>query len=146
MKGWTALSMIILNFEKWFKLKKIIQLSKKSSIKNYIKTYFKDFGPETVKKLTPSGSNPGKTYSLVKVRKDYNPVRPAVSMIGTPEYRLTKFLDAIIKPCIPQTEMLKIKKKQFLDRINNSQFEINQKLVRFDFSSLFTNTPLEQTM
>ena len=53
-------------------------IKKENSIKNYIKTYFKEFGPETVEKLTPSGSSPGKMYGLVKVRKDNNPVRPVV--------------------------------------------------------------------
>ena len=42
-------------------------------------------------------------YGLVKVHKDNNPVRPVVSMIGTPEYQLAKFLDVIIKPYVPQT-------------------------------------------
>ena len=83
-------------------------IKKENSIKNYIKTYFKEFGPETVEKLTPSGSIPGKMYGLVKVHKDNNPVRPVVSMIGTPEYQLAKFLDAIIKPYIPQTYILNL--------------------------------------
>ena len=44
---------------------------------------------------------------------------------------------------IPQTYMLK-SNKQFLDWINNFQFDANQKLVvSFDVSSLFTNVPLE---
>ena len=120
-------------------------IKKKNSIKNYVKTYFKEFGPETVEKLSPSGSSPGKTYGLVKVHKDNNPVRPAVSIIGSPEYQLAKFLDAIIKPFIPQTYMLK-SNKQFLDQINNFQFDVNQKLVSFDVSSLFTNVPLEETI
>ena len=36
--------------------------------------------------------------------------------------------------------------KQFLDRINNFQFDTNQKLISFDVLSLFTNVPLEETM
>ena len=36
--------------------------------------------------------------------------------------------------------------KQFLDRINNFQFDANQKLAGFDVSSLFTNVPLEETI
>ena len=102
-------------------------------------------GPETIEKLTPSGSSPGKMYGLVKVHKNNNPSRPVVSMIGTPVYQLAKFLDAIIKPDIPQTYMFK-SNKQFLDRINNFQFDANQKLISFDVSSLFTNVPLEETI
>ena len=84
-------------------------------------------------------------YGLVKVLKGNNPVRPVVSMIGTPEYQLAKFLDEIIKSCIPQTYMLK-SNKQFLDRINNFQFDTNQKLVSFNVSSLFINVSLEETI
>ena len=40
-------------------------IKKENSIKNYVKTYFEEFEPETVKKLTPSGSIPGKMYGLV---------------------------------------------------------------------------------
>ena len=107
------------------KFRKVVQtekdysiIKKENSIKNYVKTYFKEFGPETVQKLTPSGSSPGKMHDLIKVHKDNNPERPVVSMIGTPEYQHAKFLDVIIKPYISQTYMLK-SNKQFLDRIND---------------------------
>ena len=67
-------------------------------------------------------------------------------MIGTPEYQLAKFLNVIIRPFIPQTYRLK-SNKQFLDRINNFQFDANQKLIiSFDASSLFINVPLEETI
>ena len=36
--------------------------------------------------------------------------------------------------------------KQFLDRINNFQFDTNQKLVSFNVLSLFTNVPLKETI
>ena len=65
-----------------------------------------------------SASNPGKMYGFVKTHYDINPVRQ-ISMIGAPEYQLAnKVLDAIIKPYIPRTCMLK-SNKQFLDRFNN---------------------------
>ena len=94
--------MTILNFEKWFKLKK------KSSTyfkKISIKTYFEHFGPGTV-------------------LKDNNTVKPIVSMIGTQKYILSKFLEGIIKPYIPPTLMLKLN-KQFLDPINSFQYYTN---------------------
>ena len=97
-------------------------IKKENFIKNFVKTYFKEFGPETIEKLTPSGSSLGKMYDLVKVHKDNNPVRPVATMIGTPEYQLAKFLNAIIKPYITHTYRLK-SNKQFLDRINNFQFD-----------------------
>ena len=81
-------------------------IAKEKSISCYVRKYLKDFGPETMRRLIPSGSNPGKIYGLVKIHKRDNPLRPVVSMIGTPEYQLAKFLDSLIKPYIPQTYML----------------------------------------
>ena len=96
-----------------FKFREIVQteedhpiIKKENSIKNYIKTYFKEFGSETVEKLTPSASSRGKMHGLEIVHQDNSPVRHVVSIIGTPEYQLAKCLDVIIKPYIPQTYML----------------------------------------
>jgi len=47
-------------------------------------------------KLIPSGSKPGKLYGLAEVHKDNISFRPVVTMIGTPEYKLTKFLGSLI--------------------------------------------------
>ena len=76
-------------------------IAKERSIAYYIRKYLKEFGEETVKNLIPSGSTPGKLYGLIKIHKEDNPARPVVSMIGTPEYKLAKSLDTIIKPYIP---------------------------------------------
>ena len=40
------------------------------------------------------------------MHKKDNPARPVVSMIGTPEYKLAKFLDTIIEPCIPNKYLI----------------------------------------
>ena len=118
---------------------------KENSIAYHMRKYLKSLGTETLRKLIPTGSIPGKIYGLVKVHKEGNPVRPVVSMIGTPEYQLAKFLDSIIKPYIPQTYMLQ-STNQFLDHLNEFKFDSNHKLVSFDVSSLFTNVPLDDTI
>ena len=46
--------------------------------------------------LIPTGSKLGKLYGLIKVHKINNPAQPVVSMIGTLEYKLAKFLDSVI--------------------------------------------------
>ena len=120
-------------------------IARENSISYYIRKNLKEFGQDTIKSLIPSGSNPGKIYGLVKVHKTDNPVRPVVSMIGTPEYKLAKFLDVIIKPYMPQTYMLQ-STNHFLEQLNNFQFSSDQTVVSFDVSSLFTNVPLEETI
>ena len=84
-------------------------------------------------------------YGLIKVHKNNNPARPVISMIGTPEYQLAKFLDSIIKSYIPDSYMLH-STDHFFDELNNFQFKADHKLVSFDVQSLFTNVPLDETI
>ena len=69
----------------------------KSFLYRNIKSYIDE---EVYDDITPSGSQPGKLYGLCKVHKNGNPMRPVVSMIGTAEYELAKYLDEFIKPNI----------------------------------------------
>ena len=82
---------------------------------------------------------------LIKTHKSGNPARPAISMIGSPEYELAKFLDSLIRPYIPDTYML-WSSQEFVKTLKNFQFKPNHKLVSFDVKSLFTNVPLEETI
>ena len=88
-------------------------IAKENSIRYYVRKYLKDYGDEIIKSLIPSGRNPGKLYGLIKVHKDGNPARPVVSMIGTPEYTLAKFLDSIIKPYIPDSYIIQSSEEFF---------------------------------
>ena len=96
-------------------------------------------------KIRPSGSQPGKIYGLCKVHKVGNPLRPVVSMIGTAEYGLAKYLDDIIKPCIPGQFMLN-STLSFIQNIRNFVFKPDYSLVSYDVVSLFTNIPLKETL
>ena len=92
-------------------------IKKQNSVKYYVETYLKDKTEVDLKnKLIPVGSKPAKLYGLCKVHKSNHPMRPVVSMIGTPEYELTKFIDSIIKPNIPDTFMLK-STNDFIEKI-----------------------------
>ena len=96
-------------------------------------------------KLIPVGSKPGKLYGMAKVHMDQVPLRPVVSMVGTPEYNLAKYLDQLIKPYIPDTYLLR-STDDFMKRLK--QFSINSHniVVSFDVISLFTNVPLAETI
>ena len=54
-----------------------------------------------------SGSKSGKLYGLTKAQKVNAPLRPVVSMVGTPEYKLAKYLNNLIKPHFADTYLLK---------------------------------------
>ena len=67
-------------------------------------------------------------------------------MIGTPEYKLAKFLDRIITPYIIPNNYLINSTDNFLTYIKDFLFHSNQFLVSFDAKSLFTNVPLSCTI
>ena len=95
--------------------------------------------------LIPMGCGPGKLYGMCKVHKKDNPMRPVVSMIGTPEYQLSKYLDSLIKPNMPDKFML-YSTDNFLKKLNEFEIRPNDYCVSFDVTSLFTNVPLKQTI
>ena len=66
-----------------------------------------------------SGSQPGKLYGIAKVHKTNVPLRPVVSMVGTPEYKLAKYLESLIKPHIPDTYLLR-STENFIERLRVS--------------------------
>ena len=94
--------------------------------------------------LIPIGSKPGKLYGLIKVHKINNPARPVVSMIGTSEYKLAKFLHSVIEPSIPDKYMLS-STNHFIEKLKQAKAQSHQILVSFDVISLLTNVPLEET-
>ena len=95
--------------------------------------------------IYPRGSQPGKLYGLCKVRKENYPFRPVVSMIGTAEYKLAKYLDQITKPHIPSKYILS-STWEFLDKPKLFIFKPTDCMISFDVVSLFTNVPLIETI
>ena len=118
-------------------------IQKESSIAYYIRRYLKNIKGYT--KVIPSGSKPGKLYGMAKVHKSDVPLRPVISMIGTPQYKLAKFLDDLIKPHIPDTYLLK-STQEFTDRLKETPFNNGNSMVSFDAVSLFTNVSLAETI
>ena len=117
-------------------------VKKHEKVKRYIKKYITNehFDEETISKMNP-GTAPGKLYGLAKVHKENYPLRPVCSMVGTPEHCLAKFLDNIIKPHIPNQNMLK-STTDFLDKLDQFDVKNGDKMVSFDVVSLFTNVRL----
>ena len=82
-------------------------LKTEGSIQYYLRRYIKPVIPHDVyESIYPTGSRPGAVYGLAKVHKPNVPLRPVVSMVGTAQYNLAKYLDSFIKPVIPDQYML----------------------------------------
>ena len=93
--------------------------------------------------LIPSASKPGKPYDLAKVHKHNTPLIPLASMVGTPEYKLAKYLDNLIKLNIPHTFLLK-STDDFIERLKQFPCNNSYRIVSFDVVSLFTNVLLSE--
>ena len=86
---------------------------------------------------------PGYFYGNVKSHKGGNPLRPIISQIPLPTYRLAKKLNGILQPYIPTTYSLR-STSEFVAIIRSN--ERRGMLASLDVTSLFTNVPLEKTI
>ena len=68
-----------------------------------------------------SRSSSEKLYGMAKVYKTDVSLRPVVSMIGTPEYNIAKFLDNLIKSYTPDRYLLK-STDHFMEKLKQFQF------------------------
>ena len=94
----------------------------------------------TYKNIKPVGSRPGVLYGLGKVHKEINnglpPFRPILSAIGTPTYKLAKFLLQFLTP-LTQNEYTVTDSFHFAEEICKQ--DPNLYMASLDVDSLFTN-------
>ena len=83
--------------------------------------------------LLPSYSNPPQAYGLPKVHKEGTPLRPIISSIGSPTYRLAKELARILSPLTGNTT----------STVKNSSHFVQQ--LRCTYMDIFTTNYLRHT-
>ena len=107
----------------------------------------KEIASEQYKDLSPSVSRPGIMYGLPKVHKivtDGLPsFRPILSAIGTPTYKLAKFLVPILEPLATNEYTIK---NSFTFAEGLQSFDSKLVMASFDIESLFTNISLQETI
>ena len=107
----------------------------------------KEISIEQYKDLNPSGSRPGIMYGSAKNHKivtDGLPsFRPILSTIGTPTYKLEKFLIQMLGPLT--TNEYNIKNSfTYAEKLQSSHSKLV--MASSDIESLFTNIPLQETI
>ena len=87
------------------------------------------------------------TYCLPKTYKDV-PLRPILSMTGSAQHQLAKWLTSILNPILQQFSVNCVPDLfTFVKEVNNFTFSPSSVfLCFFDISSLFTNVPLAETI
>ena len=103
----------------------------------------KENSSEQYKNLSPSGSRFGIMYGLAKVHKTVTDGLPSfrliLSAIGTPTYKLAKFLVPILEPLTTNECTIK---DSFTFAEELQSFDSKLVIASFDIESLFTNIPL----
>ena len=114
--------------------------------KDQIKYYFQKF-INRFKQTCATRNNQAIHRSLLNLFHGYKieNCRPVISMVDSPEYKLAKFLDTVIKPYISDKYMLR-SSYEFLEKLQEVNLNSNQVMVSFDVKSLFTNVPLQEAI
>ena len=86
---------------------------------------------------------PGYAYGNVKTHKQGNPLRPIISQVNTPTYKLAKRLNTLLKPYIPTQHSID-SVEEFIDILRAKSPE--GELASIDVESLFSNVPIDATI
>ena len=96
--------------------------------------------------LCPKGSITPRMYGLPKTHKDGIPLRPILSMVGSPFHKLAQWLVEILQPVRAKFCRFSLKDSfEFVDCIKD--LDVKDKIMcSFDVSSLFTNVPTQEVI
>ena len=98
------------------------------------------------KYLAPQYSSPPQLYGTPKIHKEGIPLRPIVSSIDSPTYRLAKHLAKILAPLSGNTESSIQNSADFVNRLKDIDMRQGDKMVSFDVVNLFTRVPLDDSL
>ena len=94
--------------------------------------------------MKSSGGQPARLYGLAKVHKDVIPLRPVLSMPGSPYYNVattvTKWLSVV-----PESKS-QCTSKKIADQLKDIKLDEGEVLVSFDVVSLYTNVPVMEAI
>ena len=96
-------------------------------------------------RLKPANSRAQCFYGLPNIHKTDTPLRPIVSAIGSPTYKLAKFVTSVISPLMGNTSFVK-NSKHFSEMVSSETVSQDEVMVSFDVQSLFTNVPIDKAL
>ena len=101
---------------------------------------------EIKKKLIVSDPLVPRIYGLPKIHKPGVPLRPIVDTIGSPTYRLAKFLVEKLKPLVGNTSSFIKDSSYFIEKIKHRHMEEEDILLSLDIVSLFTMIHIKEAI
>lgn len=130
---------------------KIIKKDPTLTLKNknnalILKMYKNNIIDKSIKlKLHINNANCPRIYGNPKIHKEHFPLRPIVSSINSPAYKLSKHLTYILNN-ISNNDINIKNSYEFKNFINNTPIVNENQLVSFDVISLFTNIPIDKVI
>ena len=97
----------------------------------------------TYKQIRPNDASNAKFYGLPKIHKENIPLRPIVSLPGSPTYDLSKYLANILQPLVKSSPHTVNNANSFLTKIKDLKLEADEIMISLDVVSLFTSIPLD---
>ena len=84
-------------------------------------------------------------YGQPKIHKTNIPIRPVVSYINSPTYKLCQYLSDYLPKIINCSSKYAVKNTyEFIDKTKNLKIPTNATMVSFDVKSLFTSIPITE--
>lgn len=110
------------------------------------KSISKVFGCRLERNLIVSNPTVAKLYGLPKIHKIGNKMRPIVSNVNTPCYKIAKWLVNDLKK-LPAINSLSVKNSyEFAEKISDVKIKDDEIMVSFDVTSLFPSVPVEEAL
>nr|VZI36623.1 unnamed protein product [Spirometra erinaceieuropaei] len=97
--------------------------------------------PTDIRMARPQDTALARFYGVPKVHKDGTPLRPIVSLKGTPTYGLAKWLFRRLKFLTAESDTTVSSSAQFMEKLKGVSIHPNEVMVSFDVTSLFTSIP-----
>lgn len=117
------------------------QLKNNLMVNNWLKSKF--ISKETQERLIMKEALPPKIYGLIKLHKNGNPIRPIVSCIQSPFYKMSGFLGKILSNIVGQSKYHVKDSFHFQKFIKHQTVPNDFMLVSLDVISLYTNIPID---
>ena len=124
-------------------------LAREKELVTYLKNLrpAKDMSESEFFRMKPIGSVRPRMYGLPKIHKPSCPLRPILSMIGSPQYAILKCLCGMIQPVVDYYCKHNVKDTfQFVEILRENPIPPTAHMCSLDVACLFTNVPLDETI
>ena len=123
---------------------------KETSLQTFLRKLNKagELSDADYQRIRPTGSVRPRMYGVPKVHKEGTPLRPILSMVGSPQHATAQWLATVLKPVSHKYSEFVVKDSfEFSNKMRDLTLNGEEcHMCSFDIKSLFTNVPIEETI